>query len=322
MTGSDKTFEKIMFGTGVDGASRKANRKPLLKKPMTGELGNISPVIIVPGEWNEKDIEAQATRISSWLSYNAGFNCITPRVIVQQKSWAHRGQLIQALGDALSELPTRKAYYPGSDDRQADILKWHPEAKLLGEPGPDHLPWTLVPDMDSAKSDDICFRTEIFCGQMGETALDIPAVDEFLDSAVEFANDTLWGNLAATLIVHPKSFRDPQVAAAIERAVKNLRYGWVCINIYPGIAYTLRVSPHGAYPGNEISNIQSGVGTVNNYLMLNHTQKSVFRAPFRNPREPTLYSSKNMAFGRDLARFEASPSLWNFARLGLSLLRS
>lgn len=322
MTGSDKTFDVIMFGTGADRASRKANRRPVVNKPMTGELGNVSPVIVVPGDWSEKDISAQAARISSWLAYNAGFNCITPRVIIQQKNWAHRDQIVRALGDALSELPTRKAYYPGANDRHGDIVKWHPEAELHGESSPDHLPWTLVPNTNPTNTNDICFRTEIFCGQISETALDAPTIPEFLDRAVEFANDTLWGNLAATLIVHPKSYRDPQVAAAIDQAVANLRYGWVCINIYPGITYTLRVSPHGAFPGNEIFDIQSGVGTVNNYLMLDKTQKSVFRAPFRNPREPTLYTTKNMGFGRDLARFEASPSLWNFSRLGLSLMRS
>ena len=153
----------------------------------------------------------------------------------------------------------------------------------------------------------VCQATESLYDQFCETALDASTVSEFLDRAVEFANGTLWGNLAATLIVHPKSFRDPQVKAAIERAIAELRYGWVCVNFYPGIAYTLRVSPHRAFPGNEISDIQSGIGSVNNYLMLEGTQKSVFRAPFRNMREPMLFTSKNVDFGRTLAQFEASP---------------
>ncbi len=139
---------------------------------------------------------------------------------------------------------------------------------------------------------------------------------------MEFANSTLWGNLAATLVVHPKSFRDSQVKAAIERAIAQLRYGWVCVNFYPGIAYTLRVSPHGAFPGNEISDVQSGIGSVNNYLMLERAQKSVFRAPFKNLREPMLFTSKSKDFGRKLAQFEASPSLWNLSRLGWALMRS
>lgn len=322
VTGSDKTFEAILFGTGSEGASRKANRRPILNKPVTAELGNVSPVIVLPGEWDEDDVRAQAVRLASWLSYNAGCNCITPRVIIQHRNWAHRDRLLNALRDALSMLPTRMAYYPGAFDRHGAVIKMHPDAELHGEAGREHIPWTFVPDVDPKKPDDICFRTEAFYGQFCETALDAPNVPEFLDRAVKFANDKLWGNLAVTLIVHPKSLRDPQVEAATERAISQLRYGWVCLNFYPGIAYTLRELPHGAFPGNEIFDAQSGVGSVNNYLMLERIQKSVIRAPFNNLREPTLFTTKSKDFGEKLAQFEASPSMWNLSRLGWSLMRS
>ncbi len=180
MTGSDKTFEAILFGTGSEGASRKANRMPKLNKPLTGELGNVSPVIVVPGEWDEDDIRGQAVRLASWLAYNAGCNCITPRVIIQHRNWTHRDRLVSALGDALSELPTRKAYYPGALDRHGAVIKMHPDAQLYGEAGPDHLPWTLIPDVDATEPDDICFRTESFYGQFCETALDASNIPEFL----------------------------------------------------------------------------------------------------------------------------------------------
>jgi hypothetical protein len=49
LTGSDKTFKAIVFGSGVEGAERKAKKKPLIIKPVTGELSNITPIIIVPG---------------------------------------------------------------------------------------------------------------------------------------------------------------------------------------------------------------------------------------------------------------------------------
>src|SRR5579884_3200207 len=51
ITGSDKTFDAIVFGTGPEGVTRKTEGKPLLTKPITGELGNVSPIIIVPGPW-------------------------------------------------------------------------------------------------------------------------------------------------------------------------------------------------------------------------------------------------------------------------------
>jgi len=281
ITGSDKTFEAILFGKGPDAANRKNNQKPLLDIPLTGELGNISPVIIVPGDWSNDDIQLQAARIASWLSYN-----------------------------------------PGADKRHRAMLDAHPDAQIWGEPAPGHLPWTLVNNIDSKNSEDICFRMESFYSQIGETAINGANTSEFIEHAVEFVNNILWGNLVATIIIHPKSLQNPQVKAAFERSIAELRYGTICINIFPGIAYTFRTSPFGPYPGNEISDIQSGVGTVNNFLMLENSQKSVFRAPFRNPREPTLFTTKNMDFGRALTKFEIDPSWWNLSRLGIALIRS
>jgi acyl-CoA reductase-like NAD-dependent aldehyde dehydrogenase len=49
ITGSDRTHDAIVFGTGEEGARRTAERRPLLVKRITSELGNVSPVILVPG---------------------------------------------------------------------------------------------------------------------------------------------------------------------------------------------------------------------------------------------------------------------------------
>src|SRR5581483_1655232 len=56
ITGSDKTFDAIVFGAGPEGAERKAAHQPLLDKRITGELGNVSPVIVVPGPWSKKEL--------------------------------------------------------------------------------------------------------------------------------------------------------------------------------------------------------------------------------------------------------------------------
>lgn len=50
MTGSARTFEAITFGVGPEGERRKKERAPVQTRPFTCELGNISPVIIVPGQ--------------------------------------------------------------------------------------------------------------------------------------------------------------------------------------------------------------------------------------------------------------------------------
>ncbi len=55
ITGSDRTHDAIVFGPGEEGARRKAERRPLLTKRVTSELGNVSPVIVVPGPWTGRD---------------------------------------------------------------------------------------------------------------------------------------------------------------------------------------------------------------------------------------------------------------------------
>jgi acyl-CoA reductase-like NAD-dependent aldehyde dehydrogenase len=322
LTGSDKTFEAVVFGTGAEGAKRKAERRPLIDKRFTGELGNVSPVIIVPGPWTRSDIEEQAKHIATWLVVNAGFNCLTPRVLIQHNAWTQRDPLMDAVGRLLDRVPPRHAYYPGAKDRHAEFLEAHPEARLFGIGDADRLPWTLIPDVNPADTDDICFRREAFCGLFAETALDAPSVASFIDRAVEFANQTLWGTLCATLIVHPKSLGDPSIAAAVNRAISDLRYGTVSLNMLVYYSAYFMGSPWGGIPGHDIYDVQSGIGKTFNTLMFDRPQKSVVKAPFRRLDPLTMKSKRPAEFGRKLAAFEASPSWKKIPSLVWTALRS
>ena len=139
ITGSDKTFEAIVFGPGPEGAKRKAERKPLLNKRVTGELGNVSPVIVVPGPWSAKDLAYQGDHIASMLTNNAGFNCNATRVIIQHAGWNQRQDVLAAVRKALAQVPTRAAYYPGAQDRQRAFVAAHPDAEQIGTPSDDQL---------------------------------------------------------------------------------------------------------------------------------------------------------------------------------------
>ncbi len=322
LTGSDKTFEAILFGPGPEGAAHKAERTPVLIKRVTAELGNISPVVIVPGPWNNDDVIEQAVQLATMLAANAGCNCNTPRVIVQHRSWAQRNALLRALGDVLSGVKTRRAYYPGAKERHAAFVAAHPEARHFGEASHEDLPWTLIADVDPTRSEDICFKTEAFCSLLAETALEAASVPAFLDRAVEFVNETLWGTLTATLIVHPKSLEDLQVGSAVERAITNLRYGTIGINLFVAYGYYFMLTPWGGYPGHDLYNVQSGIGWTNNALMFEAAQKSVYRAPFTKIDPLTVTSRRTHEFGKKLASFEAAPSLWKLPGLLWTALRS
>ena len=236
----------------------------------------------MPGPWNEDDIGKQAEKITIWLAFNAGCNCLTPRVLVQHKNWAQRETLIKAIGGVMTHVETRKAYYPGARERHAAFVSAHPDALQFGDSSQGRLPWTLIPDVDPKNTHDICFNTEAFCSLFAETALEAANVPEFIDRAVDFVNGTLWGTLTASIIIHPKSLLDPYIAASLERALMKLHYGTICVNEWGATAYALNRSPWGGFPGSDIYDVQSGIGFVNNTLMFSKPQKTVIRGPFRN----------------------------------------
>lgn len=310
ITGSDKTVEAIVFGPGEEGALRKKQRQPKNSKPISSELGNVSPAIVVPGPWTDKDIAYHAENLAAMLVNNAGFNCNATRVIIQQKGWSKRGKLMDGLRGVLAKVPTRPAFYPGAAERHAAFVDAHPDAERFGEPSDGELPWTLIADLDPQAEDDICYRTEAFCGVFSETALEARSVKEYVAKAVEFANQRLWGTLSATILVHPATLKDPEIAEAVDQAIADLRYGTVAVNSWSALGYGLVVAPWGAYPGHDVYDIQSGSGVVHNTLMFSKVEKTVVRSPFRISPKPLWFPTHKTVLGmaRKLTRFEAAPS--------------
>jgi acyl-CoA reductase-like NAD-dependent aldehyde dehydrogenase len=317
ITGSDRTYDAIVFGTGEEGRQSKERDEPRLGKRFTAELGNVSPVIVVPGPagaWSDGEIRYHAENLVTMLVNNAGFNCNATRVVIQHTASPERQRLLGALRGALRRIPPRKAWYTGAADRFDAFLAAHPEAERFGDRQGDQLPWALIPGVDPRDTEDIAFKTEAFCGVFAETGIEAASVAEYLRRAVELANDTLWGTLNATLIVHPAALRDPEVAAAVEKAIADLRYGTVTVNHWAAIGYGLVVTPWGAFPGHTRRDIQSGTGIVHNTLMFSRPQKTVVRAPFTVWPKPVWFATHRTAHKvtPQLVRFEAEPS---FAKL-------
>lgn len=310
VTGSDKTYDAIVFGPGEEGARRKAAGRPLTTVPVTAELGNVSPLVVVPGHWTSTELRYQAAHVASTLVNNAGFNCLTTRVVVTHAGWPQREAFLGALRQVLRQLPTRRAYYPGAAERRAAVLAAHPDALCLGRPAEGELPWTLVEGIPPGRVDDICFNVEAFCGLTAETALEAPSPAAFLDAAVDFCNDVLWGTLSATVLVDPRTARRPEGAAAVERAVAGLRYGAVGVNAWHALAFALGSPTWGAHPGHEPTDIQSGVGVVGNAYMFDRPEKSVVTGPFRAHPAPAWFATRRgtLPLARRLLAFEAAPS--------------
>jgi len=309
ITGSDRTHDAIVFGEDVE--ARKASKQPVLTKPITSELGNVSPMIVVPGPWSESDIAFQAENVASSLANNAGFNCNATRVIITHRGWKLREAFMEALRAKLKEMKTRNGYYPGASERHRAFLEAHPEAEVFGSDDDGNLPWTLIAAVPSGNDEDICFRKEAFCSVFAETGLDSATVPEFIERAVAFANDQVWGTLNASVLVHPKSMADSSIREAMEHAVEDLKFGTVSINHWAAVGFVMGSTSWGAYPGHDIYDIRSGMGVVHNTYMLENVEKSVIRGPFRAWPKPAWFASHGSChiLGRRLAAFEANHSV-------------
>jgi acyl-CoA reductase-like NAD-dependent aldehyde dehydrogenase len=306
ITGSARTHDLIVWGSGDDAVRRKAAGSPLLTKPITSELGNVSPMVILPGKWNSAELRFQAENLATQITQNGGFNCNATKVIVTHEGWEQREELLDELRKVLSSLPRRPAYYPGAADRHARWVAEHPNAELLGTGGGGALATALIVGLDPSV-DHLAFREESFCAVTCETALPGADAADFLHAAVDFCNSCLYGTLNAGLIIDPRSRR--HLGQELDRAIADLRYGAIGLNQWPAMAYAFGSTPWGAFPGHTLTEIQSGIGTVHNTFLFNRPEKCVVEGPFRVfPKPPWFVTHGNAhEVGRRLVDFEAAP---------------
>lgn len=66
---------------------RRDAAEPMLRVPITSELGNVTPAFLVPGEWEPESVANVAKLIAFNMLDNAGCNCLTPRVVVMAADW-------------------------------------------------------------------------------------------------------------------------------------------------------------------------------------------------------------------------------------------
>lgn len=328
ITGSERTFNTIVFGPGPEGERRRAASTPLLTKPIRSELGGVGPTIIVPGPWTDADIAYQAEHLATQKLHNSGHTCVASQVLILPAGWDSTDKLLDALRKALGTSPTRQPFYPGTAQRQAAFRAAHPEAEAL----PGDTDRTLLVGVDPA-SDHPAFADEFFGPIYVTTTL--PGADpaEFLANAVAFANERLHGNLGANIVVHPSTER--KLGARLDQAVADLKYGSIGINVWSAFVFLASRGAWGAFPGNTADDIQSGTGVVHNALLLDQPQKNVVRAPFRPfPRslrhghstmavKPPWFLSNRTATttARHLTAFAADPKPERLVGLFASALR-
>ena len=321
ITGSDRAHDAIIWGPGEAGEAAKKAGTPRLDKHITSELGCVSPVLIVPGQWSEKELDYQARQVASMLAYNCGFNCNGARVIVTAQGWAQRDEFVARVKSKLAATPTRKAYYPAAQDTWKRFTTEYPKHTVLGEVTDESaLPWTVLEDVGTGP-DEYALNNEPWCGIFSFVSLEATTANEFLDAAIPFANDRCWGTLSVNLLVDPKT--EKALGKRFEQAIADLRYGAIAINCWTGLNYGLVNATWGAFPGHPLDNIESGQGVVHNGLLLDHPQKSVVRAPFLMKPTPAWFTDhkNNLALGRTMTSFEGKPSWLKVPGVALTALK-
>ncbi|MGZ4618983.1 MAG: hypothetical protein ACXV3F_09740 [Frankiaceae bacterium] len=150
---------------------------------------------------------------------------------------------------------------------------------------------------------------------------------------MHFANETLQGTLGANVVIHPRTAAE--IGPELDKAIADLHYGAVAVNVWTGLAYLAARSTRGAFPGHTGAHIQSGTGVVHNALLFDRAQKSVAHGPFRpfprsvthreltlSPRPPWFVTNKTAAVTtRQLTQFAGDGKVRHLPGIFASALR-
>jgi acyl-CoA reductase-like NAD-dependent aldehyde dehydrogenase len=312
ITGSIHSHDCIVWGPpGPERDKRMSADMPVLEKPITSELGNVSPWIFLPGEYSRRQLAFQAENVAASVVNNVSFNCVATKVLITWKRWPLRSQFLDLIDAVFARTPKRVSYYPGAIERYRRFAETDSAAELT-----DFLPWTLLRDVDPNEKRQF-FDEESFVCVLVEVALDAPTPESFFRSAVEFANQRLSGTLCAA-VTHPAGFRSqPSNERLLQTCLGELGYGAVAINHWPGLMYAMMSPPWGGFPGSRLADAQSGIGSVHNTFMLDGIEKAVLEGPLTIFPKPPWFPSQVHAERAAWAYFRLydKPSWINAVRL-------
>jgi len=272
ITGATATFDAIVWGTGAPAARRRREGRPQLNKPITAELGGVSPIIVVPGTWTDADLRYQAEHIVTMRLYNSGHNCLAGQVVLVSSDWPQRDAFLAALRSAFDDAPDRPIWYPHSDRKLDAAASSYPSATRRRDTN------RLLIEIATGEDATALETTEYFAPVLGVVELRGNG-QEFLDAAVVHANDRIAGTLGANILIDPATLE--ALGDGLERAIAELRYGAVSVNSWTALAFLTPTLTWGGYPGATSEDAQSGIGIVHNALLLDRVERSVTRGPFR-----------------------------------------
>ena len=265
LTGGQAAFDALVWGgPGPHGAGAS----PVLTKPVTCELGNVTPWIIVPGRYTPRQLRAQADMVAASILNNTSFNCIATKCLVTARDWEQRGEFLGLVRARLENQPARPAWYPHV------TAGWE---TLAGRPAPADgtLPPILRTALDPA-AEPHWLEREWFLPAAGEVPLAADSLDAFCGAAADFVRG-LPGSLAAN-VTAPDGLAAHD-AQQVDLLVEHLEYGVVARNTWSALAYALANVPWGGYPGATLADPRSGIGRVHDPLLLPLVHNAIIAGP-------------------------------------------
>jgi hypothetical protein len=191
-----------------------------------------------------------------------------------------------------------------------------PQGRQIAEP----LPWLMAElDADALSKDEYALRNEAFSPCVAVVAVCEAEPKAFLARATMICRDMLWGSLVASIVIHPEVEKlNPDI---IDKAIAGLPYGSVVINSAGALGYTVEQATWGAFPGESLEAMESGVGQVKNILCLKDARQSVVRCPFISFIQAKRGQELNPMVATSLACVLVKPAIGSVSRLFASLIK-
>jgi acyl-CoA reductase-like NAD-dependent aldehyde dehydrogenase len=263
LTGGQAAFDAVVWG-GRD--PHVAGAAPALIKPITCELGNVTPWFVVPGRYTPAQLRCQADTIAASIVNNTSFNCIATKLVVTCRSWPQRDAFLDLIDRRLSRQPARPAWYPGAQAAWEAVTGHRP-------PADGTLPWVFRRGLDLGRDRSWVDR-EWFVPVAAETCIDADDIEGFCTRAAEIAH-WLPGTLAAGVTLPAKPARRDGTRADL--FVEHLEYGVVAVNGWAALGYAKGCVPWGGFPGATLASPASGIGRVHDPLFLPLVHNTILR---------------------------------------------
>ena len=207
MTGSAATYDAIVWGTDDRAAARRADDAPLLDKPISAELGGVSPLVRgtrgldrcrreVPGRTHSDN---QTHQLWPQLQCHTGSRRATGLATDRKSS---------------SPKFARSFAMPSHGPRTTPHTAERTAKACAGMAGTEFLAGdnsrALIPNVEPGSVVSI-LTDEVFAGVLGVVRLPVRRQSSSSDNAVEFANEALPGTLGAVVAINPKTRKQNSV---------------------------------------------------------------------------------------------------------------